>query len=59
MLIANFQRSGAVADELYMGVLLPPSMRASPDHAVDEYIDAVEAMKDKVDRERASKVDNS
>ncbi|MDQ2823139.1 MAG: FHA domain-containing protein [Pseudomonadota bacterium] len=58
VLIANFQRSGAVADDLYMGVLLPPSMRASPDHPIDEYIDAVETMKDKVDHERASKVDN-
>ena len=53
MLIANFQRSGRVADELYMGVLLPPSMRASRDHAVDAYIDQVDAMKDKIDRERA------
>jgi hypothetical protein len=57
MLIANVQRSGRVADELYMGVLLPPSMRASPDHSVDNYIDEVEAMKDKVDRERANKDD--
>jgi hypothetical protein len=59
VMIANYQSSGGVADELYMGVLLPPSMRASPDHAVDGYIDAVEAMKDKVDRERASKLDNN
>ena len=53
MLIANYQRSGRVADELYMGVLLPPAMRASPDHAVDAYIDQVDAMKEKIDRERA------
>jgi len=58
MMIANVQRSGRIADELYMGVLLPPSMRASPDQAVDHYIDDVEAMKDKVDQERASKDDN-
>jgi hypothetical protein len=58
MLIANYQRSGRVADELYMGVLLPPGMRASPDHAVDSYIDQVDAMKEKVDQERASKDDN-
>jgi len=51
-LIANVQRSGRMADELYMGVVLPPSMRASPDHAVDAYIDQVEAMKDRIDRER-------
>lgn len=59
VLIANYQRTGAMADELYMGVLLPPSMRASPDHAIDDYIDRVESMKDKVDRERASKIDNN
>jgi pSer/pThr/pTyr-binding forkhead associated (FHA) protein len=57
MLIANVQRSGRVADELYMGVLLPPSMRASPDQSVDHYIDDVEGMKEQVDRERAQKDD--
>jgi hypothetical protein len=41
-----------------MGVVLPPSMRASPDHAVDEYIDRVDDMKAQVDRERAKKDDN-
>ena len=58
MLIANVQRSGRVADELYMGVLLPPSMRASPDEGVDHYIDDVESMKDQVDRERAQNDDS-
>ena len=58
MLIANVQRSGRVADELYMGVLLPPSMRASPDRAVDAYIDQIEAMKDKIDKERGMNDDN-
>ena len=57
-LIANVQRSGRMADELYMGVVLPPSMRASPDHGVDAYIDQVEAMKEQVDRERATKHEN-
>jgi hypothetical protein len=58
MLIANLQRSGRAADELYMGVVLPPSMRASPDHSVDDFIDRVDALKEQVDRERASKDDN-
>lgn len=58
ILITNVQRSGRFADELYMGVVLPPSMRASPDHAVDSYIDSVEAMKDRVDRERATRDEN-
>jgi hypothetical protein len=58
MLIANMQRSGRAADELYMGVVLPPSMRASPDHSVDSFIDRVETLKEQVDRERAGKDDN-
>lgn len=58
-LIANLQRSGRVSDELYMGVVLPPAMRASPDHTVDEFIDRVDTMKEQVDRERANKEDNS
>jgi len=58
MLIANVQRTGRTADELYMSVLLPPSMRASPDHPVDAYIDQVESMKEQVDRERATNPDN-
>jgi len=57
-LIANVQRSGRMADELYMGVVLPPSMRASPDHAVDAYIDQVDAMKDRIDQERGRNDDN-
>jgi hypothetical protein len=58
MLIANVQRSGRAADELYMGVVLPPPMRASPDQGVDAYIEQVDAMKEKVDRERAAKPEN-
>jgi hypothetical protein len=54
-LIGNVQRSGRLADELYMSVLLPPTMRASPDHDVDEFMAQVGAMQKQLDRERAHK----
>ena len=53
VLISNEQRNGRLADELYMSVLLPPEMRATPDATVDELMEDVAAMKDKLDRERA------
>ncbi|MFC5513216.1 FHA domain-containing protein [Massilia jejuensis] len=52
VLISNEQRNGRLADELYMSVLLPPAMRATPDDSVDEFMADVAAMKEKLDRER-------
>jgi FHA domain len=54
-LISNVQRSGRLADELYMALLLPPSMRVSPDHSVDEFMAGVGAMKARLDAERGKK----
>jgi pSer/pThr/pTyr-binding forkhead associated (FHA) protein len=54
-LIANEQRNGRPGDELYMSVLMPPQMRVSPDHSVDEYMGQVGAMKARLDMERTSK----
>jgi hypothetical protein len=54
-LIGNVQRSGRLADELYMSVLLPPSMRASDDRPVDEFMAQVGAMKKQLDSERSHK----
>ncbi|GAB3447790.1 FHA domain-containing protein [Massilia solisilvae] len=53
--IANEQRSGRLGDELYMSVLMPPELRASRDHSVDEFMGQVGAMKARLDVERASK----
>lgn len=58
VLIGNEQRNGRLADELYMSVLLPPSLRASPDHGVDEFMGRVGAMKARLDAERARKVND-
>jgi hypothetical protein len=54
-LIGNEQRNGRMGDELYMSVLMPPAMRVSPDHSVDEYMGQVGAMKARLDMERNSK----
>jgi len=55
-LISNQQRSGRMADDLFMSVLLPPSMRISPDHSVDDFMRGVSALKTQLDQERAKKV---
>jgi hypothetical protein len=52
VLISNEQRNGRLADELYMSVLLPPEMRATPNDSVDEFMADVAAMKEELDRER-------
>jgi len=49
----NMQRHGRTADELYMPVLLPPELRASPDLPVADYMNQVGAMKQEIDAERA------
>jgi hypothetical protein len=55
ILAGNVQRTGRFADELYMSVLLPPAVRMSPDHGVDEFMRDVEAMKGPLDRSRGRK----
>jgi len=52
ILAGNMQRHGRTADELYMPVLLPPELRASPDMPVADYINEVGAMKQEIDAER-------
>lgn len=52
VLISNEQRNGRLADELYMSVLLPPEMRATPNDSVDAFMADVAAMKQALDRER-------
>jgi hypothetical protein len=54
VLIVNQQQHGRVADELYMAVLLPPELRASPDATVAEYMVDVEAMRTQLEEERGT-----
>jgi hypothetical protein len=51
----NVQRTGRLSDELYMSVLMPPAIRVSPDHGVDEFMRDVEAMQGPLDRSRGRK----
>jgi hypothetical protein len=55
ILIFNLQRSGRLADELYMAVLLPPGIRVSRDHGIDEFMREVDGMKESLDRGRGRK----
>jgi hypothetical protein len=55
-LMGNEQRSGRLADDLYMTVLLPPAMRVSPDHSVDEFLGEAASLKARLDVERTHKV---
>ncbi|NML59644.1 FHA domain-containing protein [Massilia sp. RP-1-19] len=57
-LVGNLQASGRVADQLYMPLLLPPAMRASPDRTVDEYMADAAAMKARIDAERLKHVED-
>ncbi len=52
ILAGNMQRHGRTTDELYMPVLLPPELRASPDVPVADYMGNVGAMKSEIDAER-------
>jgi hypothetical protein len=55
-LISNEQRSGRLRSELFMSVLLPPSMRVAKDHNVDEFMVKVGGMQARLDAERVKKV---
>lgn len=56
ILLSNWQDSGQFADEHYMAVILPPAVRASPDHPVDDFMKDVAALKPELDMERHRKV---
>jgi hypothetical protein len=55
-LISNEQRTGRLGSELYMSVLMPPSMKVARDHNVDEFMGKVGDMKAGLDAERKKKV---
>jgi hypothetical protein len=55
ILVYNLQRTGRLTDELYMAVLLPPDIRVSQDHGIDEFMREVGSMKQPLDRSRGRK----
>lgn len=56
MALVHFQSSGRFADELYMGELLPPSLRLSPDQPVAQFLSAAAGLKAGLDAERGRQV---
>jgi len=55
-LMSNEQSTGRLGDELYMPLLLSPSLRVSPDHSVDEFLASGTQLKAKLDVDRNKKV---
>lgn len=56
IMLSNEQQYGRVADGLYMPVILPPALRVSPDHALDDHMEQVREMKARLDVERTRAV---
>ena len=52
ILMSNLQRTGHLSDELYMSLIMPPAMRQSRDHTVDEFMLRASALKPAVDAGR-------
>ena len=52
VLMSNLQNSGHPADEPYMSLLLPPEIRQSPDHSMDDFFGDAARMQQAADRSR-------
>ncbi|WBS01347.1 FHA domain-containing protein [Pseudoduganella sp. SL102] len=51
-MMSNLQGTGRLSDELYMSVLLPPAVRQSPDHSVDDFMGSAARLRLEADAER-------
>lgn len=56
LLMNNYQTSGRLANELYMSVLLPPALRQSADHSVDDFMQQAARLKPQADAAKAKSV---
>jgi len=54
ILMRNYEAAGRLRDELYMSALLPPSLRQSKDHSVDDFMGQAERLKAAADAARKS-----
>jgi FHA domain len=52
ILISNYQRSGILADSLYMTYLLPPALRVSSDMPIDTFITEANQLKPELEKAR-------
>lgn len=51
-LMSNYQDTNQYADELYMHELLPPALRISRNHSLEEFDESIEKLKADIDAER-------
>lgn len=51
-LMSNYQNSNQYADELYMHEVLPPALRVSRNHSLEEFDQSIQALKTDIDTER-------
>jgi len=51
-LMVNYQHTNQYADELYMHEILPPAVRISRDHTLNEFNQSVQTLKADIDNER-------
>lgn len=56
-LITNHQRTGRLTTQLYMFNLLPPSLRQSRDHSIDEFIERANTMQSALEEARKEEVE--
>ncbi len=54
ILMRNHENAGRLRDELYMSVILPPEVRRSQDHSVDEFMGDAAKLKAAADEARKS-----
>jgi hypothetical protein len=54
IVMRNYESAGRLRDELYMSVILPPEVRRSKDHSVDEFMDSAAKLKATADEARKS-----
>ncbi|WP_342117637.1 FHA domain-containing protein [Pseudoduganella sp. OTU4001] len=54
ILMRNYENAGRLRDELYMSLILPPEVRQSPDHTVDEFMGEAAKLKAAADEARKS-----
>ncbi|TWI66532.1 type III secretion system (T3SS) inner membrane Yop/YscD-like protein [Pseudoduganella lurida] len=59
VLMSNLELKGHVADEPYMAVLLPPSLRASTDHSVDDFMGGAARLQERADADRQRGTDGN
>jgi|SRR5690554_2179249 len=51
-LVNNYQRHDRLAGELYMGEILPPNVRQSRNHSLEEFINSARKIQPKLDKAR-------